>query len=321
MTRAEWIREGLRLSHTDRRGTWALADWYLWGKREFGAGWCKEVVEGPDWKGVKYSSLKVYATVAKRFPRQLRRLNCDFSLYQQTASLTDDIALPLLKRAEAENWNENKMRIEVRRIRWFQPLVGPDIVDDLDTLIAQKRRFRGLLADPPWAWERAGGKKGASAAYYPTMPIEELCSLRVPEVATDDAFLMLWCPPAGLEQHGLRLLKAWGFVHKTSACWDKMSGGFGIGAYWRMEHELLLLGVRSKSPTHFNDDTMSSMIRVQRSRNHSEKPDDAHRMMERAIAGPYLELFARRHMIGWTCFGNQLAPLAAVDDEDLHVAD
>ena len=70
------------------------------------------------------------------------------------------------------------------------------------------------------------------------------------------------------------------------------------------------MGVRPASPTHFNDDTMSSMIRVKRSRNHSEKPDDAHRIMERAISGPYLELFARQHVAGWDCFGNQLAPVS-----------
>ena len=146
-------------------------------------------------------------------------------------------------------------------------------------------------------------------SYYPVMSFVELCALPVAEVATNDAFLFLWCPAAGLEEHGLPLLRAWGFAFKTHAVWDKLSGGYGTGAYWRMEYEDLLLGVRPGSPTHFNDDTMSSMIRVKRSRNHSEKPEDAHRIMERAISGPYLELFARQHVSGWDCYGNQLAPV------------
>ena len=230
-----------------------------------------------------------------------------------------DQAMALLKQAERERWNENRMRIEARRARWFQPVVGPDVVDDLAQLIEQRCRFRGILADPPWPWERAGGAAGASTSYYPTMPIEELCALPVAQVANDEAFLMLWCPPAGLEEHGLPLLRAWGFSYKTSACWDKMTGGFGVGAYWRMEHELLLLGVRANSPTRFCDDNMSSMIRAKRSRQHSEKPVDAHRMMERSIVGPYLELFARRRVPGWTCCGNQLAP--ADDNGHLLAAD
>jgi N6-adenosine-specific RNA methylase IME4 len=308
MTRTEWIRLGLRLSGIERRDTWALADWYLAGKQEFGPGWCKQTVEGPHWKGIKYSSLKVYATVAKRFPSRLRRLNCDFCLHQQTAALSDQLALPLLRRAAQENWNENKMRIEVRRIRWFRPLVGGDIVDDLADLIAKDRKYRGILADPPWRWERAGGKKGASTSYYPVMSIEELCALPVAQVATDDAFMFLWCAAAGLEEYGLPLLRAWGFTFKTHAVWDKLSGGYGVGSYWRMEHEDLLLGVRPGSPTHFNDDTMSSMIRAKRSRNHSEKPPEFHTMIERAINGPYLELFGRQHVHGWDVFGNQLLP-------------
>jgi N6-adenosine-specific RNA methylase IME4 len=52
-----------------------------------------------------------------------------------------------------------------------------------------------------------------------------------------------------------------------------------------------------------------SMIRVKHSRNNSEKPEVAHRIMERAISGPYLELFARKHVAGWDCYGNQLEPI------------
>jgi hypothetical protein len=92
------------------------------------------------------------------------------------------------------------MRIKVRHIRWFKPLIGGDMVNDLATLISQRRIFHGILADPPWAWGRAGGKKGSSTSYFPTMSIDELCALPVAQVATDNAFLMLWCPPAGLER-------------------------------------------------------------------------------------------------------------------------
>jgi N6-adenosine-specific RNA methylase IME4 len=111
-----------------------------------------------------------------------------------------------------------------------------------------------------------------------------------------------------LEERGLPLMRVWGFKYKTNATWDKLASGYGVGSYFRMEHEHLLLGVRPGSPTHFNDDSMSSMIRVKRSRNHSEKPEDAHRIMERAISGHYLELFGRVHVDGWDVFGNQLAP-------------
>src|SRR4051794_23448874 len=95
-TRGQWRCELLRLSRMERAGQWQLGDLYLLGKKLFGTGWCKRIVEGPDWRGVEYPTLKVYASVCKRFPRGLRRLNASPFLHQLAAALPDDQALPLL---------------------------------------------------------------------------------------------------------------------------------------------------------------------------------------------------------------------------------
>lgn len=55
------------------------------------------------------------------------------------------------------------MRIKVRHIRWFEPVIGGDMVDDLATLIAQWRVFHGGLADPPL--ERIGRHEALSAEH------------------------------------------------------------------------------------------------------------------------------------------------------------
>jgi N6-adenosine-specific RNA methylase IME4 len=39
---------------------------------------------------------------------------------------------------------------------------------------------------------------------------------------------------------------------------------------------------------------------------HSEKPIDTHQRIERLYPGEYLELFARRPVEGWWCWGNEL---------------
>jgi N6-adenosine-specific RNA methylase IME4 len=41
---------------------------------------------------------------------------------------------------------------------------------------------------------------------------------------------------------------------------------------------------------------------------HSAKPGEVARRIERLYPGPYLELFARRPREGWTCWGNELPP-------------
>jgi N6-adenosine-specific RNA methylase IME4 len=39
---------------------------------------------------------------------------------------------------------------------------------------------------------------------------------------------------------------------------------------------------------------------------HSEKPDEAYRRMQRLFGGPYLELFARKERPGWKTWGNEI---------------
>ena len=40
-------------------------------------------------------------------------------------------------------------------------------------------------------------------------------------------------------------------------------------------------------------------------REHSRKPDETYRRIERLLPGPYLELFARQSRPGWDGIGNQ----------------
>lgn len=41
-------------------------------------------------------------------------------------------------------------------------------------------------------------------------------------------------------------------------------------------------------------------------REHSRKPDGIHERIERLVAGPYLELFARQKRPGWDVWGNEV---------------
>ena len=50
---------------------------------------------------------------------------------------------------------------------------------------------------------------------------------------------------------------------------------------------------------------------------HSEKPDEAYRLMQRLYGGPYLELFARQERDGWTTWGNELPPPDVGDGLDI----
>ena len=45
---------------------------------------------------------------------------------------------------------------------------------------------------------------------------------------------------------------------------------------------------------------------VEPRREHSRNPDEIHDRIERLVAGPYLEMFARRRRAGWTVWGNEI---------------
>jgi N6-adenosine-specific RNA methylase IME4 len=45
---------------------------------------------------------------------------------------------------------------------------------------------------------------------------------------------------------------------------------------------------------------------IRRSDEHSQKPEEYARIIEKLYDGPYLELFARRKRDGWTTWGNQV---------------
>jgi N6-adenosine-specific RNA methylase IME4 len=100
-----------------------------------------------------------------------------------------------------------------------------------------------------------------------------------------------------------RLFAAWGFVFKSSFVWVKPT--IGIGNYWRNAHEFLLLGVRGGLTA--QDKSLPSWLEAARE-GHSEKPERVRHLIERLSPGPYLELFGRQRVEGWTVWGNECRP-------------
>jgi N6-adenosine-specific RNA methylase IME4 len=73
--------------------------------------------------------------------------------------------------------------------------------------------------------------------------------------------------------------------------------------YWtRANSEVCLLATRGH-PKRLNADVRQGIIEPRRE--HSRKPDCVPGRIERLVAGPYLELFARTRREGWDSWGNQ----------------
>ena len=171
------------------------------------------------------------------------------------------------------------------------------------------RLYAVIYADPPWRFDvqsRETGLDRAADNHYPTMPTEEICALKIP--AAPDAALFLWATAPMLE-HGLQVLRAWGFAYRSNIVWNKTRIGTG---YWaRNKHEHLLIGTRGDVPAPAPGTQPDSVIDGAVTR-HSEKPVDFAEVIERIFpTAPKIELFARSSRRGWDVWGNESAGSAA----------
>lgn len=168
--------------------------------------------------------------------------------------------------------------------------------------------FSVLVADPPWPEKKGLIPWGSADSHYNLMTLVDIKAFGLPELQRD-CWLFLWCPQRRIKD-ALEVMQAWAFKDTGSALvWCKQNaknGGqvMGLGYYFRMSHEFLLLGKRGK-PKPLSH-SIRSIFFAPRGR-HSEKPDEAYRIIERFSNGPYCELFARKPRPGWTTYGKELA--------------
>lgn len=177
-------------------------------------------------------------------------------------------------------------------------------------------KYPVLLADPPVPY--AGWTGYPVAEQYSLMTWDDLKALGplIRDVAMPNSVLFLWiCPPLLVET--LDLVQAWGWQYKTKAfTWCKLyptGSNFFVGmGYWTMANsEDVWLCTRGK-PQRQNKDVAQLLATIETETviapnvRHSQKPEGIQDRIERLLAGPYLELFARRQRHGWTCLGNEV---------------
>lgn len=184
--------------------------------------------------------------------------------------------------------------------------------------------YGAIYADPAWrfeTWNNDNTYEGTRAPSYPTMKLDAMAALPVAEIAARDAVIFMWISWPLLTD-ALRLIEAWGFVYKTCAfSWIKAHAGqielfrddikvqVGTGFWTRANSEVCLLATRGK-PKRLNADVRQAIIEPRRE--HSRKPTCVYGRIERLVAGPYCELFARTTRPSWASWGNEVGKFGAV---------
>ncbi len=170
------------------------------------------------------------------------------------------------------------------------------------------QKYSIIYADPPWAY-RCGHIKGAGCNHYPVMPLDDICSLPVADIAADDCILFLWTTFPKMYE-AIDVINSWGFEYKTVAfVWIKRtktdSGWFtGLGYWTRSNAEICLLATKGK-PIRFSKAVHQLVISPVEE--HSKKPDIVRdKIVELAGNLPRIELFARQKALGWDSWGNEV---------------
>jgi N6-adenosine-specific RNA methylase IME4 len=191
-------------------------------------------------------------------------------------------------------------------------------------------KYRTIVADPPWPlrWNGGGywrvngrGERQRSLAGrhrslpYPSMSIDAIAALQVADLAEADAHLYLWIPDRFLiEGIGAVVARAWGFEPGRLLIWRK--AGFGLGTFPRPQHEALIVCRRGSLPFQVRNAGSVQDWRLPYeggTRVHSRKPEGAMDLIEQASPGPRVELFSRRHRLGWDVWGNESANTATLE--------
>lgn len=181
-------------------------------------------------------------------------------------------------------------------------------------------QFPVILADPPWpfrVWSKATGNGRSAESHYGTMEWPDLYGLgnRIDAIAAPDCALMVWACRPSLDQ-ALAMVAQWNegrpkarqWRYKTELfTWVKTTKAgnpsIGLGYWTRANTEPILLFTRGDIRRRAAD--VPQVIMAPRVK-HSAKPEIAQDRIERLIAGPYCELFARRPRPGWRCLGNEI---------------
>lgn len=185
-----------------------------------------------------------------------------------------------------------------------------------------KGHYAAIYADPPWhyrVWSEGSQKSRLASAKYKVMSTADIAAMPVAELAATDSVLFVWITWPQLFD-AKEVIEGWGFTYKTCAfSWtkannrqidllhDDVAAQVGMGYWTRANSEVCLLATRG------NPKRRSAKVRqgiIEPRREHSRKPDCVPGRIERLVAGPYLELFARTQRPGWDCWGNETTKFA-----------
>lgn len=175
----------------------------------------------------------------------------------------------------------------------------------------QDKKYQIIYADPPWQFKNYNDTTATKwvGNHYGIMDLDDIKRLPVTLITDTDCVLFLWTTFPTLPQ-AFGVIQSWGFEYKTVAfTWVKQNkNGMGIWlgmGYWtRSNAEICLLATKG-NPKRI--DASVRQIVLSPRLEHSQKPNEIRGRITQLLGDlPRIELFARRKVEGWDCWGNEV---------------
>lgn len=166
------------------------------------------------------------------------------------------------------------------------------------------KQYSLIYADPPWKYDFSKSKSRKIENHYQTMSLDDICGLPIDKISAPDCVLFMWAVAPKIPE-ACQVTSAWGFTYKTQAIWHKP--GNGMGHYFRINHEIIIVATRGKPGVPKPADRVSSVfLPTVKMAPHSQKPIEFYQVLEKMYpAKSKVELFQRVPRRGWDGWGNE----------------
>ena len=286
----DWLEHGRTIGRVHEASLWWLGDWWRYGEHRYGDR--ARAVDGLPWS---FQTCMNAGWVAEQIGTSRRREVLSWSHHAEVAKLEPTEQDVWLDQAEAQNWSHKELREELRGRRSLDPPNPPE------------GQYRCIVIDPPWPVEkvvREARFHQGSALDYPTMELEQIEALPIPDLAADDGcHVYLWTTHRHLP-NALALFDAWGVAYECSLTWCKPTGVAPFSWLYDTEHVLFgRLGSLSLQQ-------LGLRLAIQggdAKRAHSVKPEEFYARVMAASPGPRLAMFERGEREGFVVWGDEVA--------------
>jgi len=165
-------------------------------------------------------------------------------------------------------------------------------------------KYSVIYAHPSWMYNKHYPKEAEATEAREfnisngPMPLDEIMTFPVQEVASNDCVLFIWATTPMLPE-ALKVVEAWGFTYKTLFTWEKTNDGC-MGYWFKTCTEHLVIAIKGNVKA-FGSPIRNCFHEPQTRR--GKKPDYFYRIIEKVTTGKRIQLFARQNRRGWDVWG------------------